>query len=406
MSQFHSIRLLFVTTDYPPQIGGLQTYSLRIAKALPNGVLRHVLIGRDLGAVELPSPQPGIGISSHRGRTRLRAFAWSLWYIPETLLRYHLNFILHMQWTTAIPSFVLKKLGFPIHYIVLIHGSELLDPKKLGLNLIKALVLENADAVVAGSHHTSEILSQQKIKCKRLEVIHYGNPLQEVAEKKVAIALNENPRGNMGVTSNINVTGNIDVNTPIQATDTPHLVCMHRLVARKGTSLLLEALSQLQEYAWTLSLVGEGEEKENLIAQVNQLGLAARIQFIDPVSETEKIALLKKTTLFILPSLHPQSNNHFEGLGLTLLEAQSMGIPVLAARTGGIPEAVQEGLTGVLFRAGDLEDLRSKLSSLLRSKEKRDRLAEAGPAWVKDHFNWSNSLLRLTKLMQEIVKKN
>jgi len=181
---------------------------------------------------------------------------------------------------------------------------------------------------------------------------------------------------------------------------------MHRLVARKGTSLLLEALSQLKEYAWTLSLIGKGEEKENLIIQVQKLGLESRIQFVEPLSEREKIEMLKTATLFILPSLHPQKNNHFEGLGLTLLEAQSMGIPVLAARTGGIPEAVQEGITGVLFRAGDVEDLRSKLSSLLRSKEKRDRLAAAGPAWVKDHFNWSKSLLRLTELMQEISTKN
>ena len=67
-----------------------------------------------------------------------------------------------------------------------------------------------------------------------------------------------------------------------------------------------------------------------------------------------------------------------EGLGLTLLEAQSRGLPVLAARTGGIPEAVQEGRTGILFRAGDAKDLREKLAELLAAPERR---VEEGP-WV------------------------
>lgn len=381
MTPASKTKLLFVTTDYPPQIGGLQTYSLRIANSLPIQILRHVLIGRDVSSSEIPLPQSGASISSHRGRTRLRAFAWSLWYIPETLIRYRLNFILHMQWSTAIPSLLLKKMGFNIHYVVLIHGAELLDPKRLWLHFIKSMVLENADAVVAGSNHTSEILSHQKINCKRLEVVHYGNPLE------VAALNNVSPKGNRDVT------------------ETPRLLTLHRLVRRKGTHLLLEALALLTDYNWTLEIVGEGEEEENLRKQVGALNLQKRIQFHAPVSEAVKVQKLQSASLLILPSLPPLKNNHFEGLGLTLLEAQSMGCPVLAARTGGIPEAIQEGITGILFRAGDLADLRSKLVSLLRSQNKREMLGQAGPEWVKNHFNWSKSLNRLTEIIEESVSK-
>jgi len=343
-------------------------------------MLAQVLVGRDLPASELPLPRPGLGLTSHRGRGRLRAFAWSLWYVPEIGIRHRINFQIHMQWSTAIPSLLLKKIGFGNHYLVLIHGAELLDPGRAWLRVIKSLVLRNADAVVAGSHHTAEILGQQRIRCRRLEVIPYGNPLEGRDLDRIPIM------------------GNREV------TVSPRLLCMHRLVARKGTALLLDALAALADKAWTLDIVGKGEEEANLRSQAERLGLSSRVTFHPPVDAERKIRLMAEASLFILPSLPPMGNNHFEGLGLTLLEAQSLGVPVLAARTGGIPEAIQEGLTGVLFRAGDAEDLRSKLGSLLRSPDKRARLGQAGPAWVRGHFSWTEGLERLAAIMSEVAK--
>ena len=121
------------------------------------------------------------------------------------------------------------------------------------------------------------------------------------------------------------------------------------------------------------------------------------------IDEDMKLRLLRDASLFILPSLAPVSNNHVEGLGLTLLEAQSQGLPVLAARTGGIPEAVQEGRTGVLFRAGDAQDLREKLAGLLAAPEKLREMGKLGPAWVAENFSWQRSLEMLAALMREIA---
>ena len=77
-----------------------------------------------------------------------------------------------------------------------------------------------------------------------------------------------------------------------------------------------------------------------------------------------------------------------EGLGLGLLEAQGRGLAVLAARTGGIPEAVDEGRTGMLFAAGDAEDLRARLRKLIADPGLRTRLGAAGPGWVRENFDW------------------
>jgi phosphatidylinositol alpha-1,6-mannosyltransferase len=367
-----------ITTDYPPDIGGLQTYSHRIATSLPAGLLKAVIAGSDRHRRVLPSPAPGVALAWRRGRTRWKAFAWSAWSIPWFRLRHGTSFLLHMQWTTALPSLALRKLLPGTRYLVLVHGAELIDPERWVVGRLKHAVLANADAVVAGSRHTAEIVAQLGIRCKRLEVIPYGNPLEGRGP----------PAPGPGI-------------APV--TPGPRLLCMHRLVPRKGTALLLEALAGLKDRPWGLDIVGRGEEAGNLKALAGRLKLLDRVRFLPPVDEDMKLRLLRDASLFILPSLAPVSNNHVEGLGLTLLEAQSQGLPVLAARTGGIPEAVQEGRTGVLFRAGDAQDLREKLAGLLAAPEKLREMGKLGPAWVAENFSWQRSLEMLAALMREIA---
>ena len=134
---------------------------------------------------------------------------------------------------------------------------------------------------------------------------------------------------------------------------------------------------------------------------MEKLGLSERITFHAPVDSDRKVAMMSAASLFILPSLPPEGNNHFEGLGLTLLEAQSLRVPVLAANTGGIPEAVKDGVTGILFRAGDAEDLRVKLETILAAPEQLLALGKDGPEWVRSHFSWKDGLARLAAIMVE-----
>lgn len=377
---------LFVTTDFPPDFGGLQSYSFRISRDLKSGLLSHILIGSDHPESELPALNINLKRVVHSGRGRIRAFIWSLWRIPYFRFLQGTQFQLHMQWSTAFSSFLLKKMGTGTSYFILIHGVELLDPSKSWLNTIKRLILENANVVIAGSNHTAEILPQLGIQCKRLEVLHYGNPLE--GEFEFSDSLAQKPL--VGQESS-------DEKKPLAT----RLLCMHRLVERKGTSLLLEALSQIVSLPWTLDIVGQGEDLATLKSQVKRLGLASQILFHPPVDLKSKIKMMRNADLFILPSLPPNRNNHFEGLGLALLEAQSLGIPVLAARTGGIPEAIKEGLTGILFRAGDQKDLQEKLLLLLENPELRKALGKAGPNWVNQEFSWKRSLEKLAKIIEE-----
>lgn len=369
-------RVFLLTTDYPPDMGGLQTYSHRIARDLPGGLLVRVAAASDHPSLLLPKPSGGAVLEAHRGRDRLGALAWSTRRILALRLARGYDVLLHMQWSTAVASWLLRKAGIGAPYVILVHGAELLDPGRDGLNRLKASVLAGASAVVAGSRATADLYRSLGLPDARLQVIHYGNPM----------LVRERP-----------ASGNLDATGVPEAV---RLLCMHRLVPRKGTALLLQALARLKDLSWTLKVVGRGEEEAELRRLARELGLDIRIAFEPPVGEPEKARLLDQNDVFILPSLPPEGNNHVEGLGLTLLEAQGRGVPVLSARTGGIPEAVDEGRTGLLFAAGDARDLEAKLRTLIGDAALRARLGAAGPAWVKERFDWGKSLQKLAEVLQ------
>lgn len=373
-------RALFITTDYPPDLGGLETYSHRISRDLPGGLLAYVAVGTDHPPGSLPKPSGAANLLVHRGRSRLRAFAWSFRRILQLVPSRRVDVLLHMQWSTAFPSYLLRRLGLGAPYVILIHGAELLDPGRTFLNRLKAAILADADAVVAGSHATAALFRRLGLGSRRLAVIHYGNPLD---------------------------TGSAEV-TPGSSpgSGAVRILCMHRLVARKGTAFLLEALSGMRELSWSLQVVGRGEEEASLRGMARAMGLESRISFRPPVEESAKPGLLDGSDIFILPSLAPEGNNHMEGLGLGLLEAQSRGIPVLGARTGGIPEAIAEGRTGLIFEPGNTASLREKLGRLIQDAELRSRLGAEGPAWVRERFDWSTNLGALAGLLEEVSRKS
>lgn len=377
-------RALFLTTDYPPDRGGLQSYSHRISTGLHPGLLAHVAVGSDQPEKALPPPSAGADLSVHRGRDRRRALAWSIGCILPLALARRIDVILHMQWSTAAPSWILRAVGLGPPYVVLIHGAELLDPGRPFLNWVKARIFARASAVIAGSRATAALFQSLGLPSRRLEVIPYGNPMDGSGE--------DASPGKGGIPPD----GRIN---PVR------LLCMHRLVPRKGTGLLLEALAGLAGLPWTLEVVGRGEEEDRLRRKADILGLAGRVRFRESVDEGGKGDLIRGSDLFILPSLPPEGNNHMEGLGLGLLEAQSQGVPVLAARTGGIPEAVDDGRTGLLFEAGNAADLSEKLDRLIRDAALRARLGSAGPAWVAERFDWGRSLERLSGLLEEVAER-
>jgi glycosyltransferase involved in cell wall biosynthesis len=168
-----------------------------------------------------------------------------------------------------------------------------------------------------------------------------------------------------------------------------------RLVPSKGTHFALEALRLLKGRVpgVELSIIGEGPERGRLQRQAGEAGLPVR--FLGARSPREARDLLAGARVLCLPSTATDGLPP-EAFGLSAAEAQAMGVPVVAAATGGIPEAVQHGVTGLLVPDASPRDLAAALERLLTDDELHDRMSAAGRQLVASRFDARANLERLS----------
>lgn len=157
------------------------------------------------------------------------------------------------------------------------------------------------------------------------------------------------------------------------------IVCVGRLEKVKNQQLLIKAFSKLEDPKAKLILVGDGRERQNLEALINDLNCEDRIEIVGFSPEPEKY--LAQACLFVLPSLS-------EGFGIAVVEAMQQGLPCLCSNVGGIPEFVEENQTGWLFNPNDERELFEKLTLIHRMpKEVLEQIGVDAKAHVSFGFS-------------------
>jgi glycosyltransferase involved in cell wall biosynthesis len=167
------------------------------------------------------------------------------------------------------------------------------------------------------------------------------------------------------------------------------VLCVGRLVPRKGQAILLEALALLQgKVDVRLTLAGSGPAEESLRQAADRLGVAGAVTFAGPVSQDDLPALLAKHDVFCLPSFA-------EGLPVVLMEAMAVGLPVVSTPIAGVPELVTDGSTGLLVPPGRADALAEALSALATDDGLVQKLAAAGRQVVEEGFDSAVCAARL-----------
>lgn len=164
------------------------------------------------------------------------------------------------------------------------------------------------------------------------------------------------------------------------------ILCVGRLVPRKGQTVLIEAVGRLAaaDIPVSLTLVGSGPALGDLQALAERRGVADRVSFAGPRSQDELPGLLREHDAFALPSFA-------EGLPVVLMEAMASGLPVVATSIAGVPELVGDGVSGLLVPPGRADALSEALRRLAQDSELRARLAEAGRRVVESSFDSARS---------------
>jgi glycosyltransferase involved in cell wall biosynthesis len=179
-----------------------------------------------------------------------------------------------------------------------------------------------------------------------------------------------------------------------------------RLVERKGVAHLVEAIARLAggSAGPRLEIVGEGPERTGLEALAQRLGVADRVVFRGKIPPAELQASYARAAVCVLPSVL-DARGDTEGLGVVLLEAMNHGTPVIASRIGGIPDIVEDGVSGLLVPPGDADALAAALRRLRDDPALARRLGEAGRRRLREQFSWPAIVQRWLDLYTGLVTR-
>ncbi|MFC8450169.1 glycosyltransferase family 4 protein [Kitasatospora sp. NPDC057223] len=183
--------------------------------------------------------------------------------------------------------------------------------------------------------------------------------------------------------------------------DRPVVVCVSRLVPRKGQDTLIEAMPQILAALpdTVLLIVGGGPYQGDLEKLADARGVRASVRFTGAVPWSELPAHYGAGDVFAMPCRTRRGGLDVEGLGIVYLEASATGLPVVAGDSGGAPDAVLEGETGYVVPGRSAADAAERIVRLLNDEALRRRLGEAGRRWVERSWRWDLLAGRLTTLL-------
>jgi len=160
-------------------------------------------------------------------------------------------------------------------------------------------------------------------------------------------------------------------------------------------STLVEAAGLLKDPSAQVLLVGDGPERAKLERDAERLGVGDRLHFVGFFAHDWLPAVFAHADLLVLPSL-------YEELGTVLLEAMQAALPIVASRTGGIPDVIEDGVNGILVPPGEPEELAHAINRLLADRDLARRLSEGAQERVKD-YDWEVLAERVLRVYQGVT---
>jgi glycosyltransferase involved in cell wall biosynthesis len=184
-----------------------------------------------------------------------------------------------------------------------------------------------------------------------------------------------------------------------EGTPEPVVLYLGRLKKYKGIELTIDALPSVLEKVPNASywIVGEGDFRGSLERKIAAMGLGDRVRLLGYKDGEEKLDILRRTRVLVYTS--PK-----EGWGLSVIEANAMGIPAVASDAPGLRESVRDGETGFLVPHGDIPALAGRLSELLSDAATWGRMGQAGIRWAAE-FNWDRMAGETEDLLQRVVRE-
>lgn len=177
-----------------------------------------------------------------------------------------------------------------------------------------------------------------------------------------------------------------------------------RLVEKKGIEYGIRAVAKVARLHQNIeyNIIGDGSLKEHLQQVISELNVADQIKLLGWKNQKEIIEILDKTHLFIAPSVTAEDGNQDAPVN-TLKEAMAMGLPVIGTLHGGIPELVEDGISGFLVPERDLDAIAEKVYYFIEHAEIWEQMGKAGHVYVEQHYDINKLNDELVEIYQQVV---
>ncbi|HUH72651.1 MAG TPA: GDP-mannose-dependent alpha-(1-6)-phosphatidylinositol monomannoside mannosyltransferase [Mycobacterium sp.] len=182
----------------------------------------------------------------------------------------------------------------------------------------------------------------------------------------------------------------------------PTVVCLSRLVPRKGQDILIKALPSIRQHVdgAALVIVGGGKYLEALCRLAQDCGVADHVTFTGGVPAADLPAHHALADVFAMPCRTRGAGMDVEGLGIVFLEASATGVPVIAGDSGGAPEAVQHNKTGLVIDGRSVDKVADAVTELLTDRDRAAAMGAAGREWTESQWRWDKLAARLADLLR------
>jgi phosphatidylinositol alpha-1,6-mannosyltransferase len=375
-------KVLFVTNDFGPRAGGIETFIIGLIerRSFASTIVYTsaqansqeydqiwekkygVKVIRDSSRILLPTPRVARRISALIKAEGISVAAFGA-AAPLGLLAHSM-----------------KRSGI-VRIVALTHGHEVWWAKVFPFNLLLRRIGTGVDSLTYLGEYTRQMISRPLTQSAKSAMI------------KIAPGID---------TDHFSPRNSANLRQSLQLSQKKVIVCVARLVHRKGQDKLIDAMPSILESISNahLLIVGQGPYQSKLVKRVKKLGLEESVTFVGRINYEKLPEYICVGDLFAMPSRSRFGGLEVEGLGIAYLEASACGLPVIAGSSGGAPDAVVDGKSGVVVNGTDITAIAKTVIKFLRDPEGSRQMGQFGRNWVVEKWRWeiwSQAFERLLK---------
>jgi len=374
--------VLFVTNDFGPRAGGIETFIIGLIERRPFGQTIvytsaqsgseeydkawksnfGVTVIRDRATILLPTPRVARNLSRIIKDSNIQVAAFGA-AAPLGLL-----------------SASMKRAGVQ-KTVALTHGHEVWWAKVFPFNLALRRIGTTVDSLTFLGEFTQQVISRALSKAAAAQMV------------KIAPGIDVDHFSPQDATQ---------LRKELKLENKRVIVSVGRLVHRKGQDHLIESLPEILKSipdAHVL-MVGQGPYLPNLKKLVARYDVAEHVSFIGRIQYAQLPQYICAGDVFAMPSRSRFFGLEVEGLGIVYLEASACGLPVIAGSSGGAPDAVVDGVTGFVVDGQNNQEIAAAAIRLLNDLDQAKKMGTAGRAWIVENWRWEIWSQRFNKLLQ------